>query len=123
MNKERILEVADAIENHKIADLGFNMNYEYFDPKYDGADRSGHNCNTVACILGWVNAMDGRRGSTSKDEAETTLGINSRLGDNLFYPDDVNGYDDVTPREAAITLRKLARTGEVDWSHAIGYTP
>jgi len=57
------------------------------------------------------------------------LGLTGDQAGQLFTPNDYwdEGEDDaalacpafasITPSEAAVTLRKLAETGEVDWSH------
>ena len=63
MNKENILKVADAIEQHSIPDLGFNMSiWVGIGSLYE--DKSGHKCGTVGCIAGWAttvkNQVDGK---------------------------------------------------------------
>ncbi len=60
MNKERILRVADAIEKHELAWLGFNMEQffgDVVDEFPESVDRSGYECGTVACIAGWSEAV------------------------------------------------------------------
>lgn len=126
INVENILKVADAIEQHSIAELGFNMNYEhYVSGEYDrceSLDRSGHGCGTVACIIGWTNAVFASEPLGLSETAVAHLGISVRDGDRLFWPDKerwgIRTYDDITPAQAVSTLRRLAATGEVDWSDA-----
>jgi len=54
MNRENILRVADAIEQHSIPDLGFNMNQMLGEAAPHNPDQTGRSCGTVACIAGWA---------------------------------------------------------------------
>lgn len=118
MNKDNILKVADAIEQHSIPDLGFNMDF-FSSPRSHGsaikADHSGHDCGTVACIAGWaVQVGDLPRTFAA---ARQYLGIDDDLGDDLFYGDsDDLVLADIAVPQAVAVLRYLAETGEVDWS-------
>jgi hypothetical protein len=123
MNAESILRVADAIEKHEIADLGFNMN-DWVSSKYP--DKSGHNCGTSACIAGYaVAAFDGmdeveRINSLTEDEKiEQFFGRAREIFDmDTEDADDLMVFfsGDPTPLKAARTLRHLAATGEVNWN-------
>lgn len=125
MNKKNILKVADAIERGRVARkrLGFNMATWADDGKGGPAtpDRSGHNCGTVACIGGWVDAVRLRTtdACTIMDaDSEGTvefLGITQDQAANLFFPRGFSGGKH-TPAQAVRVLRHLAETGEVDWS-------
>jgi hypothetical protein len=135
MNTENILAVADAIEQHTIPWLGFNMTGY----KTTGPDMTGHNCGTSACIAGWANAIRLRlsqnthivNGWCEHDEAANWLGIEAYSGfgydstaDQLFYarnhPDYGNGaeacWSTIPAAQAVRTLRHLAATGNVDWT-------
>lgn len=136
MNKTNILAVADAIEQHTIPWLGFNMlNYK----TVVNADMSGHNCGTTACIAGWANAIRLRLKEThpswggwcEHDGAADWLGIETysssgdSTADKLFYarnhpdykPDKAEAtWASITAEQAVRTLRHLAETGEVDWT-------
>lgn len=126
MNAEAILRVADAIEKGSVPDLGFNMNTfrsRAFpldeDPVYD---KSGRGCGTVACIGGWTcEVLLGERGSMKR--AANLLGIRYDQEDELFYATNYPGGDgivgplrQITQAQAVAVLRRLAATGEVDWS-------
>lgn len=125
MNKDKILAVADAIEQHAIAKLGFSM-LTYFDGLETGGrsassvDKSGHECGTVACIAGWACALDVGLSEAAGIRspfmhARTILGLDERQATLLFIPDPLN-FDAITPADAAKVLRTLAETGDVDWS-------
>ncbi len=123
MNVENILRVADAIEQHSIPDLGFNMELYGKSAAIQHEDRSGHAYGTTACIAGWTAVVGGfrkagqlsdREGEEIKEFSESYFGINEGDGDELFAP-SIN-RDDVTPAQAVRTLRHLAATGEVNWN-------
>lgn len=131
MNKERILELADLIENQAFADegVGFNMSYYYLTNSsgLEVKDYAGHPCGTAACIAGhaWLAAQRGTDGHVhtldkiigprgeTEYEAKKYLGLNWRVAEELFIPECLG--DHPTPAEAARTLRHLAATGNVDW--------
>jgi len=119
MNVENILRVADAIEQHSIPDLGFNMARWYGDGEFD---RSGHECETVACIGGWAMHLlsdrnVGAHDFDDVDHAARLLGINRATSTDLFYAlGCLTSFDEITPSHAVAVLRHLAKTGEVDWS-------
>ena len=113
MNVENILKVADAIEQHSIPDLGFNMRRWRFRFRNGINDKSGHHCKTCACIGGWTEAL------FPGVAAHKSLGLLSLKVHALFYPDAAPRAYDATPSQAAAVLRHLAATGEVDWSIAL----
>ncbi len=139
MNVERINAVADAIEQHTIPWLGFNMwNYlsDAAQMEYSGLkDHTEHNCNTVACIAGWTNAVRYNVSRADRDTfiddsgAADWLGLsyldeeNSQAND-LFYAHNhpayaehgIEAWKDITAEQAVRTLRHLAATGVVDWT-------
>lgn len=98
-------------------------------------------CGTVACIGGWAEVLEAKERGLDPDlhvyhtslSAENWLGFPTSedeedcpLGDILFCPDD--WYNDagedimecLTAKQAAIVIRNLIVTGEVDWS-LVGY--
>ena len=128
MNRENVLKVADAIEQHSIPDLGFNMS-QWVGRDGEYSDRSGHQCQTTACIAGWAAAV--ATGKTMAPNGPYDFGATDGAGyrkaavtiarefmgltqDHLFWGG--NGY--TTPLKAVAVLRHLAETGEVDWSVA-----
>lgn len=121
MNKDNVLKVADAIEQHSIPDLGFNMGYwrnsvHYIDRPV--RDLSGHNCGTVACIGGWTEAV---LGDPVRDlgKAGELLQLDPDRAGMLFCPDGWHTDNaKFTTARAVAVLRHLAETGEVDWSVA-----
>lgn len=115
MNTERILHIADLIE--KLEPQQFDMS-DYV---------TENECGAVACIAGWTYLTYGP-GEYSAEvhlSAAEHLGLNRNQADELFIPDYSNlfdsltDWDSITPAHAAQTLRKLAETGEVDWSHVV----
>ncbi|MCK9361772.1 hypothetical protein M0Q28_06150 [Patescibacteria group bacterium] len=118
MNKERIEQLAVAIETHSIDGLGFNMGFFRFTG--GAADASGHDCGTVACIAGTAVAL-GKLSGTFGAAAEWLDIPYDKVGQELFYPGDASGirvrdWALITPAHAAAVLRRLAETGRVDWT-------
>lgn len=107
-NAPVLLAVADAIEAACRADarppVGFNMAIFNSEAFSGYKDMTGHRCQTVACIEGWVCNLgyDGQLGLTEEQEKA------------LFFPP---GWDTggITPAQAVDTLRRLAKTGRVEW--------
>lgn len=130
MNKERILALADLIETltyrneDNWAPDSFNMGrYSYtYDPNTD--EESGHVCDTPACIAGWAYAMKNNFDENlnwikfESGMSAEYLGLTSEQASELFYGRGFSAAKrdiEVSPEEAAKTLRHLAETGEVDW--------
>jgi hypothetical protein len=116
MNKTRILELAAVIEQaqHHTDDFGF----------IDGEavtlfSMSVWRCGTTACIGGWTQALFTAPGQTFHGTISVAevLGISFVKAEALCYPGDmsIGRYEDITPAEAADTLRRLAATGKVEW--------
>lgn len=120
MHKDRILALADLIESmpHTSVtdDHGFNM------------DDFDHVCGTPACIAGWAIAMRANDLSVNVRSAVDAefdsysglasdyLGLSSGVGSDLYYgPGRDVKLADITPAQAAATLRRLAETGKVEW--------
>lgn len=123
VNAQNILKVADAIEQHTIADLGFNMVMWRQFARDDAPDMSGHNCGTTACVAGWACAV-----LLNDLEAVDALGM-TEMGRDFFGLDHDQSFElfiaqgraesdmaDVPQDQAIRTLRHLAATGEVDWT-------
>lgn len=126
MHTERILALADLIEKqpHTTTESpeGFTM------------DNWHHDCGTPACIAGWACHVSlGGNVVLNKDvnielTARYFLGLDAEKADALFQPDlrsdfekeddfisATDAWGDITPEHAARTLRRLAKTGKVDW--------
>ena len=137
MNTTNILAVADAIEQHTIPWLGFNMGPFFslaVEREYDAEtiDQSGHDCGTVACIAGHVAVL--MRGvkvepqSTAEAyevfggmllrEAADWLGLayGSKAKDLFFAYSSGRNRHNIPADQAVRTLRHLAATGNVDWT-------
>lgn len=117
MNKERILDLADIIENDRLPLVEFNMmNW--------ALQRSDIHpeCGTAACIAGYaVCAAHGNKWAKERAErkcgafiprvAQRILGLGNVQATNLFH-----GSTTRDRSLAARVLRHLAKTGKVDWS-------
>ncbi|MBO9589572.1 hypothetical protein [Devosia sp.] len=131
MNAENILRVADAIEQHAIKDLGFNMAGYCDRTTPDAPDHTGHHCGTTACIAGWAIAIEHQltgeslleeitRRPVVSDAAASFLGIDGHQASDLFFagshPEHSDNWPAISAEAAVRTLRHLAATGEVDWT-------
>ena len=136
MNTANILAVADAIEQHTIPWLGFNMG-PFFSPAeervYGSIDQSGHDCGTVACIAGHAAVLmcgvkvepqstaeaDEVFDGVFLREAAGWLGLahGSEKTKDLFFAYS-SGCDrcSISADQAVRTLRHLVATGNVDWT-------
>ena len=123
MNKERLLILADVIEKleHCRADNGFT------DGPLAVFNMGVWRCGSAGCIGGWAESLwrDGMR-RADVDEVEATgplLGLDPYQAYHLFYPQSEDGYDldhtgsygDITPAQAAATIRHFVRYGIIDW--------
>lgn len=124
MNKERILEVADAIEQASIPNLGFNMAWWFLEAGTDYDMSKKHQCGTVACIAGWTYAVKHRGDpellnlmKINKDaicgEAQAYLDVSEKDAGHLFVESCNNDPDD---KYAVRVLRHFAETGNVEWN-------
>lgn len=117
MNKEKVLELADIIEQgHE----GMRFDMEHF---------WVHNeCGTAACIAGWaVFAFHDRQASEINPDdvpyiASEVLELNNRERDLLFfggaYPMSV-----IKKEHAVAVLRRFAETGEIAWEEVMEKAP
>lgn len=123
-NTENILKVADAIENHTIEGLGFNMGNFIGSADAAHADKTGHNCGTIACVAGWSYAV--RNGGVKPEPVDVEdfkwevdgewFGLETQKANILFYGYPGDGDSSPKPEKAVAVLRHLAATGEVDWT-------
>lgn len=122
MNVDRILALANLIESQPHVDWeateGFNMSVYH------------HPCGTPSCISGWAGMLGRKKGDIFFGEtaANSYLDIDQSLGSALYRPGPPKRFQSldepecaywslITPAMAAKTLRILAETGRVDWSH------
>ena len=128
MNTEKILKLADIIENQpdtELGDGGFNMS------------DTAHHCGAPACIAGHAVVMEHGVGSLENRStgmprypiavmkmAARILGLEEAQRQELFAPvtptanyrrRDPRHSDYISAARAAKTLRRLAHTGRVDW--------
>lgn len=125
MNRERILRLADVIENG-MPSIHFDMRvwaivYDSFDEEEREELRVPGHCSMVACIGGhaellWVKDDDFAIADISIHDVAELLDIDFARSAALCAPSGVS-WSGITRADAALTLRKLAETGEVDWSH------
>lgn len=114
MDAENILKLADIIsdlpQSFYSDNFGFNQNFYV------------HECGSPSCIAGWAaqqSTGDAAIYTTPSDRRQVAcrwLGLENDHRE-LFYPPLELAWHLITPAQAAETLRKLAQTGVVDWSH------
>jgi hypothetical protein len=89
-------------------------------------------CGAVACMAGWIAERDGKAFfvetglGPAPDEAAYAaygaqkLGIGPAAAEALFRPPlYMADFAKISPWQAAAVLRRLAATGEVDWTAAL----
>lgn len=128
MRVDRIMTLAAIVENglgidRKGRPIGFNMRI--------WAGRSGYvpsktvptaKCGTVACIGGHAEILWGGEDAeylgddSAAADAADKLGLDMEAAFELFYPTGIADYNRITAKRAARVLRRLAKTGVVDWS-------
>jgi hypothetical protein len=130
MNVENILKVADAIEQHSVPGLGFNMGWLTLSNQtmaLEGVDKLRvADCGTVACIAGWASTLTDPLNPPSFGTAADFLEIDGLQRSHLFYAtnhpeasgdaEDSGPLDEIEPDQAVRTLRNFAATGQVDWT-------
>jgi hypothetical protein len=125
MNKERILLLANVIENAtppaKHPNLTFEMSSFWWGPEDEGfspAEEGYHTCGTTACIAGWAVALFTEEEASEANipmMAQDVLELTYQQADSLFIPELSRRYEDITPAIAAQVLRRFAETGLIDW--------
>lgn len=82
-------------------------------------------CGSAMCIGGSASFVFGDGIDSNYDEfdAADALGLDMTAANALFYPSaqagfkgNADNWPEITPARMARTLRRLARTGIVDWS-------
>lgn len=113
MNRERILALADLIEQQPHTEIGAASGFNMED--------FTHPCGTPACIAGWAAFMfdkefePGKTTMKYSEHAGMLLGLDYRKAADLFLLTPGIGLEEITPAHAATTLRHLAETGDVEW--------
>lgn len=121
MNKEKILQLADAIEQG-LKDVKFDM--MYFGEK--------NRCGTFGCIAGhavalfnpetWQSRLEGYIiGRGIFEGARDLLELTHHEATELFLPDDFYRLDlgKITKEIAVKTLRDFAETGKIEWPESV----
>ena len=124
MNTERLHLLADVVEKHA---KQFDMHHWV------------SMCGSPACIAGFAEALAADRNPAAENEAISDLNCNppnetatfftevaaewleiddEMLADELFRPASVDDWNQITAEVAALCLRLLAETGDVDWEAA-----
>lgn len=116
--------------------ISFNMNYLYSsnagEAWIDG-EMVEQDCGTACCIAGAALQFGGKPDLINPDdfdadqdergfeEAAKLIGMEYKDAHALFYPEETSPFDhyeEITPEYAARVVRKLIKTGEVDWEDA-----
>ena len=113
MNRKRLADLADIIENDRLPNVVFDMSTV--------AERRrdiNQKCGTAACIAGYaLCAAYGNRKARELDcataRAAHILGLTDKQSNDLFFPD--GWYLGKTKAEAVRVLRHAAKTGRIAW--------
>lgn len=108
MNEERILAVADAIENNTVEDTEFDM----------GTFGEHTSCNTLACIAGYAMAMyeprkwwdfldNGKSTVNPEEEGAKILDLNDYQAATIFYATHLNEETAPAALRAYVETKKL----------------
>ncbi len=125
MNKERILVLANHLQN--IKPYLFSMN-DWGDELIEEYQNESllENCDSAACIAGWTVILFDDQHHDSYDILEYAtelLDLDKNVASNLFTPilDYItrNIYTHLTKDMAIEVLYKLVETGEVSWRSCI----
>lgn len=140
MNKERVLMVADAMEQGLVRGLGFNM-ASWFHKKNSleqFKDMSGRGCGTTCCGAGWAvhvmakasafavtkndliaigNEAANRDFLSIQELATGWLDLTEEQANSLFFGSPAGkSIEDVTLHQAVNVWRYLTATGKIDWN-------
>ena len=115
MNKHNVLKLARRIEKMP----HHNGRPPYFEEPtpIQKFNMKVTHCGSVACIGGVCREMFNLHAHWAEDSVAWALDIPLEDACRLCFPPNVTNYIDITPLQASKTLRKLAATGKVDWSH------
>lgn len=128
MNKERILKLADVVEQQESQNLyeaifnGFDMRAFVTSSK----NEKGYYCTAPACIAGWAVytfALERFGGAIGHITGREVLGLTNQQALDLFSPTSPRSNylakpgarDYIKPKQAAAVLRHFAFTGKIDW--------
>jgi hypothetical protein len=130
MNKEKILRLADYIEQSGTFDM--SRFFEVTDLSAIDREDQTNFCGTVACIAGHALMLEGwgRRDIASSrgaswsydrpiDKARLVLDLTIQQAQELFFCTSTIPALSITKEKAAAVLRHFARTGKIDWSTPI----
>lgn len=125
MNYDRMLELADALENETLP-VAFNMNY--FSAFYTSSGWRNHSqqigdtidCGTVCCIAGLASLRFGNRGEwVGRVTARRVLDLSGSQCKRLFY--NYNSYisptgdlSDITRAEAVAAIRRMVAEDKLE---------
>lgn len=128
MNKERIIAIAEWLENGAVhitpagETVGFDMKLWYEEVEADFEFENTEfpaECGTAMCIGGAAEQFFGK-GIRAKSDAYAAdlLGLDCMIADQLFYPWETDWYkaggrQPLTPKYMAGVLRRLVDTGEL----------
>lgn len=133
--EERLLAVADAIENEELVKQGIGFHMNWFiqtSEKVREKDKTHNFCGTVACIAGWTTLLDDSQGSSihrtstgavrdssyldAEERATEILDLDKEIAGALFFARRSNvALENITPKHAVAVIRHLAATGRVAW--------
>ena len=134
LNVERLNELADYIDGtkHIQFDTAFNQavckrtprkpqkwfNMSAWFQVVRRKNRAGvyQECGTTGCIAGWARQLYAGGKGDAFNTAKDLLGLTWDQADDLFYTRGIRRKSLVSPHRAAKVLRRLAKTGKVDWS-------
>jgi hypothetical protein len=133
LNVERLNELADFIDGTKRIQWDSNngnpvcaavrkphkwFNMSTWFRKVTRKNRAGEtvDCGTVGCIAGWANTLYGNGAPGQwQERGRELLGLTYDQADELFFARDIKRKSLLSPHRAAKVLRRLAKTGQVNW--------
>lgn len=118
MNKERLLELADTIEQDNIKDLKFSMEIE-FEQIENGGNKG--------CFMGWAAYLytDDPDPNANTENFAQLMDISIKDALAICWFDGVEQaisglkWDSVSNKQAATMLRKYVETNRIDWNSVL----
>ena len=128
MNKERILKLADVVEQQESQNL-YEATFNGFDMRAfitSSKNEKGYYCTAPACIAGWAIytfAPERFGGTIGHRTGREVLGLTNQQALDLFSPTSPRSnylakpgaHDYIKPKQAAAVLRHFALTGKIEW--------
>lgn len=111
------------LDNGAMHEIAFNMQYfkgdGEFTSAYEGNDLP-KGCGSVCCIAGAISQFhnmgyDGESAISDCIAVGEKIGMSKEDAYSLFIPEFDFNLDNITPKEAAETIRRWIDTGEVVW--------